>query len=75
MNKPCHLTLCTEAEAIRLEGVRLGPERMGPALPSTSTLSRTSSRTRAVTHNILVRIRIRGSMPLTKGSGFCYFRH
>ncbi len=43
-------------------------------LPCTSTLSRTSSRTRAVTHNILVRIRIRGSMPLTKGSGSCYFR-
>jgi hypothetical protein len=26
-------------------------------------------------HNILVWIRIRGSMPLTNGSGPCYFRH
>ncbi len=26
-------------------------------------------------HNILVWIRIRGSMPLTNGSGSCYFRH
>ncbi len=26
-------------------------------------------------HDILVRIRIRGSMPLTNGSGSCYFRH
>ncbi len=26
-------------------------------------------------HDILVWIRIRGSMPLTNGSGSCYFRH
>jgi hypothetical protein len=26
-------------------------------------------------HEILVWIRIRGSMPLTNGSGSCYFRH
>jgi hypothetical protein len=26
-------------------------------------------------HDILVRIRIRGSMPLTSGSGSCYSRH
>ncbi len=26
-------------------------------------------------HDILVWIRIRGSMPLTSGSGSCYFRH
>jgi hypothetical protein len=26
-------------------------------------------------HDILVWIRIRGSMPITNGSGSCYFRH
>ncbi len=72
--------LCVKVSAITWAGGGGGGgENPGESLTdrTPSTLATTRIPVAAVLriHDILVCIRIRGSMPLTNGSGSCYFRH